>query len=881
MFFRLSVDEITRGELGWILSKHPDSTFSKDFTWGTLRGHWEEGTPHSPAYAVSTDCDSLGFLKAMRKLNKASYVSSLVSAVCPLSLSALRKAFSSALSENFKDESTRHLDTFICSAVVGPWVTKQSTIEFFMESMGIETTAIQETKVGIYKLSVRSPITVSEFLQRVFVASVLLTKNLHVGRKNEWDSKMEAIAALSSKWTDRYSCFSKLPPWAAEAALGLHPIGKDESTGGNKQKSPISHDALPLSLHQRRHQWIIDTVVKNSSEMKNVVDYGCAQGTLSKALRGHLPEECTIHAVDAIKSKYKLSNVNGVRKIQDNLLYPSSLLEKLLSSNASEIDLLVLTEVIEHFRKAERAELIRLIAQDLRPKYLIVTTPNRNYNRFIENLQGNGWRHKDHFIEYDRSEWEEEVMRPLRDTYGYRSFEELHLLPAEFLPDGANPDQDQPSFVSLFQLEARGTNYHNAREGWQHFLGRLKDGILKDFRLQHAKNFLVKSRAISTGLVAPDFIETDPHGFFRGPTIAPVQYTKEAKDYLEHPAAAFSYFREKGISRLWAEYKYMGSRAHVLVFSGREALQRSGSTQSDEVRIVTRTGRAFFPAGDIDAVPEEWKQFLQDGLRRMKLDFAFLDAEIMPWAIKGGALIHSQFEVPGLCAVASREYMFGPEDPATERAKKFLDVLDVLGCYSRPICADNPLTMRVFGVLAAGLSVDGSFQPTIQYDTATNAERYEFIDALCADGSDVGILPVERFPVDLNDPKSQEDAVSRWEKYCSMGEDGSIAGEGYVFKTDPTLREVAEDGVGLVQPMLKVRGRDYLRIIYGMDYLEPERFHFIKNRNVRAKRKAAILQNELSRNILLSFLDNDFCQLRRAHAAFCGESDSIVVDATL
>ena len=50
---------------------------------------------------------------------------------------------------------------------------------------------------------------------------------------------------------------------------------------------------------------------------------------------------------------------------------------------------------------------------------------------------------------------------------------------------------------------------------------------------------------------------------------------------------------------------------------------------------------------------------------------------------------------------------------------------------------------------------------------------------------------------------------------------------------------------GLVQPGIKVRGREYLRIIYGPDYTEPNNLSRLRERNLAHKRSMALREYAL------------------------------------
>jgi protein phosphatase len=110
------------------------------------------------------------------------------------------------------------------------------------------------------------------------------------------------------------------------------------------------------------------------------------------------------------------------------------------------------------------------------------------------------------------------------------------------------------------------------------------------------------------------------------------------------------------------------------------------------------------------------------------------------------------------------------------------------------------------------------------------------------------------FEVDLADPSSEGAATERWEELTSRG------GEGMVVKP---LDFIARWKNGLVQPALKVRGREYLRLIYGPDYTEPQHLERLRQRSLGAKRSLAQREFALSLEGLERFVHDE--PLRRVH----------------
>jgi protein phosphatase len=128
--------------------------------------------------------------------------------------------------------------------------------------------------------------------------------------------------------------------------------------------------------------------------------------------------------------------------------------------------------------------------------------------------------------------------------------------------------------------------------------------------------------------------------------------------------------------------------------------------------------------------------------------------------------------------------------------------------------------------------------------------------------------------VDLLSTASKSKSIARWKEFCDRG-------EGFVYKPAEFLNYT--ENYYPIQPALKVRGREYLRIIYGIDYLEPEYFDRLKARGTRRKRVLAIQEHELGMKILLSFLRRNKTMTEKFVAAFIGMETANManIDATL
>ncbi len=328
------------------------------------------------------------------------------------------------------------------------------------------------------------------------------------------------------------------------------------------------------------------------------------------------------------------------------------------------------------------------------------------------------------------------------------------------------------------------------------------------------------------------------------PTMAP-SATSRREGYLEHPEEAFFAYQADGVGQVVCEEKHMGSRAVVLVGRDPAALERRFGIESPGA-IWTRTGRAFL--GD-----EELTGAILDRVRaaaessglfeELATDWLLLDAELMPWSLKALDLLRRQYAavgaaarsaLPEVVAALGRASARGVEGLAelTDRhRRKIADAVAFTEAYRRYCWPTEGLTgirLAPFQVLAAqgaNLAVRPHEEHLGWIDRLVAADE-ALVAALAAesaagpgvDGKPEPLLRATgRLVVDTGDEASIAEGIAWWERLTGAG------GEGMVVKPLASLaRGAAREGRpgGLVQPGLKVRGREYLRIIYGPDYTE-------------------------------------------------------------
>ena len=354
------------------------------------------------------------------------------------------------------------------------------------------------------------------------------------------------------------------------------------------------------------------------------------------------------------------------------------------------------------------------------------------------------------------------------------------------------------------------------------------------------------------------------------PTMSPSQ-TSTKDGYLEHPDEAFAYFRSQGIPAVVCEEKHMGSRAVVIVCRDDDAAAKRFGVEGESGIITTRTGRRFFNETEIEeTLLGRVRNALGDSgfWEEFNTDWVVLDCELMPWSAKAQELLKSQYAAVGSAANAAlpsvlkslatakarvsgeeADLLEGLQEDFARRGQSAQRFVDAYRNYCWSVESVDDLKLAPFHVLATEGRVH--VQQNHQWHMQTLAK-------VCEQDSHVLISTPYRV-VDVTDLAAVESATQWWMELTERG------GEGMVVKP---LDFIAKGKKGLLQPAVKCRGREYLRIIYGPDYTRQANLTRLRNRGLGAKRSLALREFALGIEALERFVRRE--PLRRVHECVFG-----------
>ena len=244
-------------------------------------------------------------------------------------------------------------------------------------------------------------------------------------------------------------------------------------------------------------------------------------------------------------------------------------------------------------------------------------------------------------------------------------------------------------------------------------------------------------------------------------------------------------------------------------------------------------------------------------------DWFVLDCELMPWSAKAQDLLRQQYAAVGSAAAVSLAASFDSVTTATPADGDLTDIRTSLDLrrqlveryrqayrrYCWPTRGVEGLKLAPFHLLASEGHV---------HTDKDHRWHMETLARLAAAGSEL-IVSTPFKVVELADPTSVAGAIDWWIELTDRG------GEGTVFKP---LDFIPRGSKGLLQPALKCRGHEYLRIIYGPEYDLPQHLERLRERGLSGKRSLAIREFCLGIEALKRFVSRE--PLRRVHECVFG-----------
>ena len=350
------------------------------------------------------------------------------------------------------------------------------------------------------------------------------------------------------------------------------------------------------------------------------------------------------------------------------------------------------------------------------------------------------------------------------------------------------------------------------------------------------------------------------------PTMSPSE-TSRLDNFLEYPTEAFRYFEGVGVEKVVCEEKHMGSRAVVVVAKDEEVVRRVFGIEQEGIgTIYTRTGRAYFNDKNTEqAVLQRLSKALFHAgfYEQFQTDWVCLDCELMPWSAKARSLIETQYAATGAAATHA---LSASVEALQQTALRSSEVQPLISRYAARLEQSHQY-VKAYQRYCWPVNRLEDYKLAPFHIMATEGRTWtdkdhewhmQHIEAMCAADPEI-LLATPYKVVHLDDGEAKAEATSWWLQLTGGG------GEGMVVKP---FQFIHTGKRGLIQPAIKVRGREYLRIIYGPEYDSAENLSRLKSRGLSAKRSLALREFALGIEGLQRFVKGE--PLRKVHECVFG-----------
>jgi 3' terminal RNA ribose 2'-O-methyltransferase Hen1 len=444
-------------DLGYLLHKNPARTQSFELTFGQAHVFYPEATAERCTAALLLDIDPVHLVRGQQSsleqyVNDRPYVASSFMSV------ALAQVFGSALSGQSKERQTL-ADTALplrASLAVLQCRGGESILRRLFEPLGYTVIAEQHILDEMYTewgqsdyftVTLTGVIRLKDLLTHLYVLIPVLDMEKHywVG-----DDEVEKLLRRGEGWlaqhpnreliVQRYLKQRRLVHTAlARLTEEDDPdLEKAEELHAQEEAQIEQH----LSLHEQRLGAVL-AVLKNSGAQR-VLDLGCGEGRLlalllaEKSFTYITGMDVSYRALEIARDRLHLEQMNPKQKERIQLIHGSLTYR---DARLSGYDAAAVVEVIEHLDSSRLAAFERVLFEFAKPKLVVVTTPNLEYNVKFETLPAGKLRHKDHRFEWTRAEFQKWANR-VADRFGYRM---------RFLPIGPeDPSVGAPTQMGVF-----------------------------------------------------------------------------------------------------------------------------------------------------------------------------------------------------------------------------------------------------------------------------------------------------------------------------------------------------------------------------------------------------------------------------------------------
>lgn len=452
-------------DLGYLLHKNPAKVHSFELSFGKAHVFYPEATSERCTMALLLDVDPIGLVRGKRGQSEGGtldqYVNDRPYVLSSFMSVALGKAFGTAMagrSKGRQDLAEQKIPLQVTLQVV----TCRGDESFVREIFGplgytiaIERHPLDEKfpewgEGPYYKVSLEGTVRLRDMLRHLYVLIPVLDAEKHywVGK-----DEVEKLLRKGEGWLAAHPYKEAivkryLPRQRQLAREALARLSEEDNPDPDAAEEAHSAEETkieePIRLWQQRMAAVV--AVLQSSGAKRVLDLGCGEGKLlhqllqAKSFEEIVGMDVSFRSLEIASQRLRLERMPARQRERLKLIHGSLMYR---DKRLAGYDAATVVEVIEHLDPPRLAAFERVLFQEARPKIVVVTTPNAEYNVKFATLPAGNFRHKDHRFEWTRLEFQQ-WSKQIAERFGYG---------VRFLPVGEeDPQTGAPTQMGVFSL---------------------------------------------------------------------------------------------------------------------------------------------------------------------------------------------------------------------------------------------------------------------------------------------------------------------------------------------------------------------------------------------------------------------------------------------
>ncbi|MCL2714466.1 MAG: 3' terminal RNA ribose 2'-O-methyltransferase Hen1 [Alphaproteobacteria bacterium] len=430
MYLSVSTTLEPATDLGFLLMKHPDRVHEVDLPFGRATVFFPQATALCCEATLVLDIDPVGLVRGKGSGDGVvdQYVNDRPYAASSFLSVALNRVYRSAMSGNSRERPQLAATAIPLQLEVMPLRGSEELISRLFKPLGwvVDMMPLSESGASRYaRLRLTGVMRLADALSHLYVLLPVLDRDKHywVGedevekllwRGGDWlphHPERELIAARYLK--NRRSLLRD----------ALQRLAPDQDSVEQTAAAAEVEDRLerPLNLHDERLEAVTAVLVARGA--RSVADLGCGEGRLlARLLRGRhfsriIGLDASHQAIERAARRLRLGRPEDPTAGRVTLLHGALTYR---DQRWHGVDAAALVEVIEHLDPDRLAALCDVVFGTARPKTVVITTPNADYNVLLPNLAPGALRHPDHRFEWSRAEFRNFV-DGLEEKYGYQA----------------------------------------------------------------------------------------------------------------------------------------------------------------------------------------------------------------------------------------------------------------------------------------------------------------------------------------------------------------------------------------------------------------------------------------------------------------------------